>query len=699
MNLFSMIVASALLPAPQIGTVAANLSWIGVKLGRPIAVQAVLSKKLLFISDPDYPPDKLLALVATAVHGSVRATPNGLTLERSSKDLAALRDAEHRERVDWILARLQDVAAYRKKASAAGGGLPQVVTRELNGRQTAMQNFSSHGGPRPATLFPQQLLPSELLLEALIRRIGADELASIPPGRIVIYEDSPVDQAAPLPPDGDLIDQYLEASMPLDGISLTQDASAAIQRLRYAPFFSQVGKQTKRPERLRLRVTSARTNLLLQLEGFDGEEKRVLLADFVTQGRMKGRPYTNIASEDKAKGDALWSPISKATQVEIDRDLRSQISVGSPAPDWLVHPERTEPLNLFVCDCLGAFAAQTPEKCMVVDVDDFFWDFTRVCCSGERLCTTAFQDELGEMEDYERVEDATSIVLRPRTPEAVEATQADRKVLGRGIRDLIARNGDRLRTLSLLFHDASADRSPFAERLARDAMQIAPTSSDELLGDRTYRLLGAISENAWGDLMAGRLATAAQDGVTDEMRDLLVSDTRAAFGDQVVTDLKHHPIELYHEVPVGATQLSVKPREASVFRWQSPGKPMGPWQPVGRLMVLAPAAVRRLGNGHFILEGTQDSFEQGLARGMLFQMASETQRIITIHLPEGRQMEIVGSAEPHDATPLGPYRDLPQTVRDKVYQDAKDFQEEQLTRAFANLRSDEQPPKGQAIPP
>jgi len=117
-----------------------------------------------------------------------------------------------------------------------------------------------------------------------------------------------------------------------------------------------------------------------------------------------------------------------------------------------------------------------------------------------------------------------------------------------------------------------------------------------------------------------------------------------------------------------------------------------------RLASLAPQAIDRLASGRFVPVGTQDSFEEALGKDRLFQVASETLRIISIHLPYGRRMEIVGSSTIHDPSPLGAYSDLPQTLRDKVRQDAIDLQTRQLTM-LANAHSDQQSPVRKVPPP
>jgi len=686
MGVLGFLVASSLLPTPQIMTADADIKMISEMLGKPVAIQASLAKKRLYISNPNYPPDKLLAILAAAIHGSIQTSPTGLLLQRTPNDFAELRLAERKERANWIRERLEAVSDYRKRMSAGNTSPSEVVFKELHAKQVAVANFQSHGGMRPASFFPQQLLPSEGLLEALIGRIGIDALASIPAGQTVIYEDAPVDNAHPLPPSGDLIDQYMNASSPYERTSLSQDDLNAIRLMNYGAYFSEVGRETKRPERLRLRVSVTKVNQILQLEGFDGEEKRVLLANFVTSGSMKSRLYTNVASEDKLRSDAQWSPIPKEAQQALD-ELKRIRSSGGPAPEWLVHPEQNEPLNAFTSGCLQAFAAQTPEKCMVVDVDDFFWEFSRYCCSADRLCITAFQDELDEIEDYERIEDATSIVLRPRTPEAIEASRVDRKVLGKHLRDLLNQSGERLRTLSLLCHDASAERSSMVEALAWFATRIATSNMDGYLGDETYRFLGGISDSGWEQLKAGKSSNVSQEGVTEQLRDLLISEARPIVGEQTVSDLKHHAIELFSKQPVGTAVISSESRVASVVRWKEPGKAIGLWQPIGRLTSLAPQAVERLPNGQFVPVGTPDTFEQSLSKGRQFQTALQTIQVITIRLPLAQRIEIAGSSDIHDLGSLLAYGDLPQALRDKIYQDSVEAQKRQIAIISANARS------------
>ena len=698
MGLLTLLVASALASMPTITTVETEVNLIGEKLGRPVAVQASLGKKLLYISDSDVAADRLLALIATAVHGSVRVTPTGLLVERSTTDLAALREEEQKERADWIRTRLAAVADYRKRMSIDGGKSGEVTLREVHAKQKALQNFWSHGGPRPKSFFPAQLLPSEVLLEDLIRRIGIDKLAAIPAGQTVIYEDAPVENALTIPTSNDLVDKYVKASAPYEAVILSQDDRNAISLLNYGEYFSQFGQETKRPIKLRLRVKVTKVNQQLQLDGFDDSEKRVLRASFVTAGSMKSRVYTNVASEDKLNLDAKWAPISNQTQDAID-ELKRLGSAGGMAPDWLLHPEKFEPLNAFVAGCLQALATQSPKKCTVVDVDDFFWNLSCVCCTGGRLCTSAFQDELDEIEDYERLEDPTSIVLRPRAPESIEATRADRKVLGRAIRELVAQSGERIRTLSLLCHDASTEPSPLVELFTSYATHIAPDNADQFLGDETYRVLGGISDDDWTQLKAGRHITVAQAGASEAFISLLISENRPVIGDRPVSDLRRHPMELFSNDSVGATPISAESRESTLIRWQHGSEPTSRWQPLGRLSSLAPQAVDLLANGQFVSVGTQDSFEQRLGKDRQFQTALQTLTVITIRLPQGQRIEIVGSSEIHDISSLGAYSDLSQAVRNKVLQDTIETQKRQLILLSSKPQGDQDPSVRKVPPP
>ncbi len=273
-----------------------------------------------------------------------------------------------------------------------------------------------------------------------------------------------------------------------------------------------------------------------------------------------------------------------------------------------------------------------------------------------------------------------SIVLRPKMPEAIEGQQVERKVLGRSLRELIAHKGDRLRTLSLMFHDASSERSVLAQQFARYAMQIAPSNSDELLGDETYRLLGGISEEDWDSLAAGRPASISQLAVTDEMRALLVSESRKVIGIQPVSDIQHHAIELFDIGPVGAAIVSVRKVQYDVIRSQHSGRSVAPWQYLARFAALGPLAVTRLPDRSNTPIGTQDSFEQRIGLDTLFQLGSQAQQIITIDLPHGQRMEIVWSSEIRGEGSLVTYPDLPQRLRDQIWKDAVTYQ----TRAISS---------------
>lgn len=704
------ILIASLLPQPaRVSTVGDNAKWIGERLGMTVTVQPKLAKELLFISNLDYPPEKLLPLVARAEHASVRSTAGGLVLERSAADLKTLAENERKERAEWIRARQKRVAEYRQ-TTLGSGDVAGALTRAIDAEQTAFQNFLRHGGTRPPTLFPSDLLPGQALIDALIQRIGIDELASIPANRTVIYENNPLEHAVPFPPCSDLVNAYMKQSAPYETVSLPSESTQEMQGLMQTPYFSQVGQPTQRPARLRLRVTVSKVDQVFELEGFDAGEKRVLHAAFGTDGPTRARPDVGIAGEELVKPNARWSPISQETQ-QVASVVTRDLPRGEPAPEWLAHPENSEPMNVFVSDCLRAFAAQTPDKCTVVDVDDFFWKLAGLCCKDGKLCTSAFQSELDEVEDYEKVEDGASIVLRPRSPEAVEDARANRKVLGRSVRDLIARNGERLRTLSLLSHDASAETSILATTFARYAMQVSPTDLDDALlviRDPAYRLLGGISDEAWTKLKFGEPQPVGRLDVTGEARALLVSEAHSAHGEQPVSDLKHHPIELYDRDPMEATSISIQPSEKTVMRSQNPKGTVSMWEgAAGFARTIGGWAVNRL-PGFNTAPAGQDVFEQRVTYRVgavnehatkwkwSFQTAVQSISTITIHLPYGQRIEFVLSTI-HDPSPLGAYLDLPQNVRNELYKAAVEVGE----RESAVLRNAQgnQPPPVKTIPP
>jgi hypothetical protein len=679
-------------PAGRVFRVDSYLDTLAGKLGKQISVQPSLGKKLVFVSNLEAPPAELLAALAIAVHGSLTTVADGVRLDRTVEDLKTLKTAEIKERAFWFQARLDEIAKFRKGISSTPS-VSAAVGAELVNERRLTEDFRLHHGPRPLSFFAPQLLPSENLLESLISRIGIDELASIPTGQIRIYEDLPVDGAAQLPAHGDLLDDYMRESVPYEASPLGSDATYAVNELRLASYFAHLGHPTKRPVKLRLKISVRVTDLVLNLEGFDGDGNRVLVANFFTRGRTASRPYPSIATEEMVKPDAKWAGLPESARSGLDSVLKPNAAVGVPS-DWLLHPESQEPLNLFVSGALAAFAAQEPSKLMVIDVDDFFWQFVRPCCKDGQICVSALQAELDEAEDYERIETTSSVVLRPRFPEALEAAQADRKVLGRAAQALVEGKGDRLRTLSLLFHEASPEFSTLARAWARMALRFAPNDSEELWGDDAYRLLGAIPEDEWAALQDGDRAAAGRIGVTNEARSLFLSDTQIPFGENPPSDLNHHAIELYAQWPVGQTTISMKPTEVTAVRWLMPDVGSKPamwswWQPVGALTAFAPLPIARASNGALSVVGTQDAFEARLGRNWQFQLATEHDRLITLNLPEGFRIEWFDRGAKHDISHPGAYADLPADLRAKVWQDAKELGLRQFMQLLASYRSDE----------
>jgi hypothetical protein len=677
-----ILVVAGAVPTPRVLTLESVVSQLCQDLHKRISVEPRLGKKLVFISDPGSQPEPLLSSLATTVHASLVTTANGLRLQRTSGDLRTARKAEIAQRAGWIRARLDQVAKFRADRLSRGS-FEAAYARELDAEARARENYHLGRGLAPAAFFVNQLLPGEILIESLIRRIGVDQLATVPTGESQVYEDFPADSAFPLPDHADIVDQYVADSLPLERMSLPGQSTS--------PYLSHLGGPTRTPVKLRLRQLVERTRVIFNLEGFDSRGTRVLAADFFTQSKDPSRLPASIAREAMQKQDAVWETLSASAQGALGWFSPTASVTSDNVPDWFLHPESGEPLNLFVAEALNGLASLEQSKPVMVDVDDAFWDAARLCCLKGRFCATGFRDILSESENYDRTETGWGVIWRPKNPELVEASLADRKVLGRAARALVFEQSDPLKPLSRLFYDASKSSSTLAWTWARKAVLFDAPDNGSLFDESAYRMLGALPASVWNELENGKTVSAGQAENTDDVRNLLSGERYQTTGQGNLSDLKRHALELYSEHSVASTLISLHPMQSTVIRfWNQTAVEPKWWNPADVLFSMAGVRMEYLASGEptptgtFFVVSTQAEFEEKLGKSRKFRLAVEHDTVITLGLPEGRRIELRHRGAFTDLHPAGDYADLPAEFRDEVWNNARTRQLAERNATLSN---------------
>lgn len=637
--------------SPRIVSVGTEARWIAAGLGKSVEIEPKLAVNRVFVSNAVQPSVALLKTLALAVHATVLPVAGGYRLERTPADSAELHRSETEERIVWIQSRLTEVDAFRNERLAIGPP-QQALSHELASEQAAFQSYAKHIGPFPKTFYVSQLLPSEELLESLVRRIGPEALAQVAPGEERVYEDVPVDEAKPLPAHDDLLDEYVARMAPYPGVDIPSQKSS--------PAFVDVGRTVRRPTRLRLRVTGDYLWVGFRLDGYDEKGGLVLSNSLFTLPNNPMRAAPTIVREALARPDAKFWPLSDASKAAMDEERQIVLGKTEALPAWLMDPDKNEPLNLFAAEALAAVAAQTPSKVLVVDVPDEVWAFAQQCTYKGRLCESAFEELLSSVQEFERLEDATSIVWRPKVPELVEASSADRNVLARFANTMFKDAGDPLRAIAELYHDACTNGSPLTATWSQVAVsrlgiqQVMPPA-------QVFRLLGGLSPLDWDALDEGRAVSLA--GVQDELRTLLLNDLEHPIGNPVPADLYRHPMELYDRAPIGETAIGFATRQFPTVRFWDNGVEGKSWVPIEFLANLGPAGTGVPVSNTF----DRAEFEREMGGPRKFRLAVGNERTITLYLPYNYRLEFKFRGLFTNVSDAASYSDLPQSFRDYAW--------------------------------
>jgi hypothetical protein len=333
MLLFCLVHADA---EPRVVSAKDEADIISSRLGITVRVSPKLARDLVFVEPHGAGARIQLDSLAEVLDASLIPTKGGFLIERTPKDLKALRSHRSSTRASWLEKTLKDQDRFRR--SVPGSPAPAAVASELAREELAWQDVIHGKANRAGFHFATQLLPAQVLMEQLIGRIGIQNLADTPSYQRRVIEDDPVSGAGPLPAHTDLVDSYLaamqvyEQARPLPAGQLGQ--------MGLSEQFGGWGEPAVRPSKLRLLVASEPAGLILNLEGYDEGGNRVLYA-VMTSG-----PAKDLGSPAAVVREASATP----RKVELSASSRDAQVFGSAMekaafPEWFKAPDKVEPLN------------------------------------------------------------------------------------------------------------------------------------------------------------------------------------------------------------------------------------------------------------------------------------------------------------------------------------------------------------------
>jgi hypothetical protein len=667
---------------PQVVEVRDFLRTLSTEIGVPVTTTPALERQQIFVERAGASPKVTLKAVATALHARVIQSEQGIEIRRTDEDLKDLRQARTADRLGWLKRRLRTVDEYRKRR--AGAITPEGVVQELERQRQALDDLFSGKRQRLEPVGAASLLPASVLVEQLAQRIGLEVLAALPSGPSHVYETNPVSTAKALPKCDDLLKAYAAAMKRFRNAEIPKPAREAAQRTGQTDVFVGWSSDEDAPERLRLQVTALENVVSLRLEGFDRDGRRVLTSSLFAHPVEQLDNGPTILREAVPKNNAHWVSLSPEALEAVGFSSREGLD---KLPDWFIHPDKQEPMNLFVREVIAGLAEETKERCTVVQVPDSFWSSVLSCVQNKRVSIDALKTMMTMWTPFECKQEATYVVWRPRDPEIVEKRQADRKVLARFVQRIQADGIRDVRPIACLLHDASPAMGTLPDAWSFPVRVAAVRSwvSQGNLNPGLYRLIGGIPDAQWKRLLNGATMTAAELGITAELRQLFADDGAISVqGDGAFPDIFRHPNELYPRGDIESTPIRVDRSQTPVVRawYGKDGKEeKSPWideEMFGQSLIGGGARYIPI-RGKPVLFDTRATYAENHA-SLHFRRGVREATTMTIGLPRRLWIRVECPGWSSPTTKELRFGDLPATYREQLWQKYLEAGQEALRR-------------------
>jgi|GEM_PF-1744898 len=656
--MFNLIAAFAI-TSGQVIPVAQAGQELSVLLKTPIEVAKPLQLHHVLIEPHGAGAKVILDGLAATLHASLTKTPTGLKLERTPADLAKMRQERKDERVAAMRQFFEREAKYRA-AKVAGGVATDAYFAALE-RQNEQEMVVARGGPRHVDPFPpERLLPTSELLERLVERIGFEECAELPAWTAKVYEDDPSQGILSLPEHKDLLQAFGTAMAPLQAVAVPNPNPI---RLNYAsgPSWS----LAQPVSRLRVVEEASEIGILFTLEGYDRQGKRVVEANWdVPTIYAKSRPDQELGLSPK------WITFSPedAAAMTFGRDNKTRAF-----PDWYLHPDQHEPLNLFVREAVDSLLTKSTLPSIALVSDDC-WNLAQASQKEGRLNVKAFESTLLNWGSYQDIELGGVQIWRPKDLEATEFRQSDRKVLARFAKGLKDSPSPDIRTFANFYHDSSPGLGALTY-FWPGAGQVAAGFSPNVhcsMGAEFFRVLGGLSESSWSRLRDGSSATIGELGVGAEMRAYVQSQIThsKANGLREPTDWDRHLAAFFANGDPEDVKMCARQTTNRLVRgWKNTETKEGwPLDELAKHLPLEDSAFNLDGSEPKLTQ-TREQFENAL-KDMSFRYCDQSVAQVVLQEPGGLFLkgDIKTSILPQ--SDVFTYADFSQDMRDAIWKQA-----------------------------
>lgn len=643
-----------------------EVSRLSHELGSHVTVAGPLGSNMLFVASHGVGPKVEASAVALALHASLVESRKVLVIKRTASDQKKLSQEREAERASWITNALRFQADERKRLQASQS-LEDAIAATVS---SALEGFDPHPPGNPNSVVRAlsalrnglPLLPSAILLDGVVRRLTPERLASIPTGRTQVFENSPTANAVDLPNIEDLLDEFAIASNRVAKISIPDQDSAEFIRSNF-PEYAGLGKAVGKPAKVRLVVrSSGATGLVVSLEAFD-EAGTCVGSATLAISKPGGLGIAFLPGAVASQGSSVWVPIgiiaANCARFQYLQKAAEQI------PDWLLYPEKKEPLSVFLSYGLRSISDETPNACVVINVPEHLFVDGGMCVSGDKIDAGAVERMMRDVELMTPVAENQSVVWRSLDPEFNEAGLSDRAVMGHFARTAAASRGIGARSEGRLarfcggFYDVWSDdvRSVVSPNVTLD-------SAMANLPNPFLRLIGAISDEDWDRLESGRTLTVGQLGVTSELDAALLQDPKL-HGAPRIPDLYRHPSELVSAGRLEETPIRIESTMTRVGRLETTSQ-YGGWAQLKDL----PKELRSecLENLHPKWGMSRQELEQFLQSKCRFHTGQRLVGTLVVSLPNGLFIRQPLPMPAENVSDQLAYDEMPQSLRDGVWQ-------------------------------
>ncbi len=628
-----------------------ELSSLEKRLHKVITAKPELRNHLLCVRPNPTDPEAELTAIATALRAEIMRTEHGIVLGQTETDLIKARERWAQGRAKWIQQRIDLGLAFRKAHDADDAPLVAAKT----GIDIALRiddRFRSGDASGFADPGLSELLPAGKLVYTLLNRIGAQKLGALRGGSpCAVFETDPIGNGLPLPEHSGLLQAFNESTLLLREIKVPDNL---VHYMRIP--LDCIGPGSGSATRVRIECQEQPASFYATLEAFDDSGHLCGKAFFDARtfsGPIRGYE-AYLQDYRQSRRNRHLEPIPSGLLSLAKRVTKA----GNPT--WFERPSEQEPLRIYASFAMESLAKDSPEPCVVIDMDDGLFETAIHVAEGEKLDLDGFQILLDHLDPYEQIHGQGFCAWRPADPDT--PAPISRKELGLFVQHSLANGYMDLRELSGLTQHITPLLRTCTERLYK-ALALGPNNSEiHPPSQVTCKLIGAISDADWDALLAGRSLTAGQMGITDDFLKFLLG-TAEFEGAAKLPEQYRHPTELYRGTSFADTPIHITRQDDAVYRILEQGKRPTRWDPVGP-GIWQFGLRAHLVSGEPRLETTRDQFESKLDERFRFQTGKRSLLQMVLGLPKGQVWRCNLPNPIGDVSGSMRYSDLQRDIRD-----------------------------------